>query len=205
MAKFYIGSSSPNRDEKKEDQTREERGKRPRDGEPRKKAFEVANIVFKETFFKPLPKIIDKPYFFRPETMAPSKRNQKYRSLQLKEYIDEERTRREAYDAVRPKHRVKRQATKEGEMDPKDYQLIHGFLDFDGDNELRLFLAKDKKYPVMQEAKAKDLWKKLEDKYIAKSVENHLYLKKKLFRFQYHLGISMIEHLNDYNKNLANL
>ena len=36
-------------------------------------------------------------------------------------------------------------------------------------------------------------------------MENHLYLKKKLFHFQYHASISMFEHLNDYNKILANL
>ena len=57
----------------------------------------------------------------------------------------------------------------------------------------------------MRETEAKELWKKLEDKYMTKSVENRLYLKKKLFRFQYHASISMFEHLNDYNKILANL
>ena len=36
-------------------------------------------------------------------------------------------------------------------------------------------------------------------------MENRLYLKKKLFRFQYHVHISMSEHLNDYNKILADL
>ena len=45
----------------------------------------------------------------------------------------------------------------------------------------------------------------LEDKYMTKSVENHLYLKKNLFHFQYCAGISMSKHLNDYNKKLADL
>ena len=40
---------------------------------------------------------------------------------------------------------------------------------------------------------------------MTKSVENHLYLKKKLFRFQYHAGISMSKHLNDYNKIIVDL
>ena len=40
---------------------------------------------------------------------------------------------------------------------------------------------------------------------MSKSVENCLYLKNELFRFQYHVGISMSMHLNDYNKILANL
>ena len=48
---------------------------------------------------------------------------------------------------------------------------------------IRLCLAKDQKYFFMRETKAKELWKMLEDKYMTKSVENCLYLKKKLFRF----------------------
>ncbi|TXG46509.1 hypothetical protein EZV62_027989 [Acer yangbiense] len=50
---------------------------------------------------------------------------------------------------------------------------------------IRLCLAKDQKYFVMKETMASSLWKKLEDKYMTKSIENRLYLKKKLFRFQY--------------------
>ncbi|KAK3225144.1 hypothetical protein Dsin_005006 [Dipteronia sinensis] len=50
---------------------------------------------------------------------------------------------------------------------------------------IRLCLAKDHKYFVMKETMALSLWKKLEDKYMTKSIENRLYLKKKLFRFQY--------------------
>ena len=57
----------------------------------------------------------------------------------------------------------------------------------------------------MRETKAKEFRKKLEDKYMTKSVENRLYLKKKLFRFQYRAGISMSKHFNDYKKILADL
>ncbi|XP_058192053.1 uncharacterized protein LOC131309434 [Rhododendron vialii] len=70
---------------------------------------------------------------------------------------------------------------------------------------IRLCLAKDQKYFVMRETKAKDLWKKLEDKFMTKSVENRLYSKKKLFRFQFRAGSSMNEHLSDFNKILADL
>lgn len=70
---------------------------------------------------------------------------------------------------------------------------------------IRLCLARDQKYFVMWETKAKDLWKKFKDKFMTKNVGNHLYLKKKLFCFQYRLGVSTIEHLNDYNKILADL
>lgn len=38
-----------------------------------------------------------------------------------------------------------------------------------------------------------------------KNVGNHFYLKKKLFHFQYCSGVSMIKHLNDSNKILADL
>jgi len=36
-------------------------------------------------------------------------------------------------------------------------------------------------------------------------VENKLYLKKKLFRFDYKKGISMAEHLDDFNKIITDL
>ncbi|KAM2859524.1 hypothetical protein COP2_024947 [Malus domestica] len=70
---------------------------------------------------------------------------------------------------------------------------------------IRSFLDKELKYPYMKETSAKELWTKLEEKYMTKSAENRLFLKKRLFRFQYRLGISMHEHLNDYNKILADL
>ncbi|KAJ8899013.1 hypothetical protein K2173_008836 [Erythroxylum novogranatense] len=67
------------------------------------------------------------------------------------------------------------------------------------------WLTRELKYPYMKETSAKELWTKLEEKYMTKSAENRLFLKKQLFRFQYHPGISMHEHLNDYNKILADL
>lgn len=57
----------------------------------------------------------------------------------------------------------------------------------------------------MKETLTKELLKKLEDKYMMKSIENWLYLKKQLFWFQYKEGNSMSEHLNDFNKILADL
>lgn len=70
---------------------------------------------------------------------------------------------------------------------------------------IRLCLAKDQKYSVMKETNVKDLWKKLDDKHMTKSIENRLYLKKKFFWFQYKEGILMSEYLNDFNKTLADL
>ena len=57
----------------------------------------------------------------------------------------------------------------------------------------------------MNKMKAQELWKKFEHKYMTKSMENRLYLKKKLFCFQDRKGISLFQHLNDYNKILADL
>ncbi|KAF3950225.1 hypothetical protein CMV_023988 [Castanea mollissima] len=98
------------------------------------------------------------------------------------------------------------------ELDITLEDKIEGMSDKDWENinrqacgTIRLCLAKNQKYFVMRETNAIELWKKLEDKYMTKSVENCLYLKKKLFRFQYRAGISMSEHLNDYNKILADL
>ena len=59
-----------------------------------------------------------------------------------------------------------------------------------------LCVAKDQKHFVMRETRAKKLWRKLEDTYMTKSVENWLYIKKRLFCFQYHEFISMYEHVN---------
>ena len=67
------------------------------------------------------------------------------------------------------------------EMSTKDWEKINR----QACGTIRLCLAKDQKYFVIRETKAKELWKKLEDKFITKSVENRLYLKKKLFRFEF--------------------
>ena len=72
-------------------------------------------------------------------------------------------------------------------------------------SSIRLCLAKDQKYFVMHETVAKDLWRKLEDNYMTKSVENRLYLKKKLFKFTYKDDTSMHNHLDAYDKILVNL
>ena len=92
------------------------------------------------------------------------------------------------------------------EAKPKDMSNEDwSFVNRQACGTIRLCLAKDQKYFVMKETLATSLWKKLEDKYMTKSVENRLYLKKKLFRFQYKKGTPMIEHLDNFNKILADL
>ncbi|KAG8492015.1 hypothetical protein CXB51_015325 [Gossypium anomalum] len=70
---------------------------------------------------------------------------------------------------------------------------------------IRLCLAKEQKYSVMRETSTKKLWDTLEEKFLTKSLENRLYMKKKLFRFTYAPGMSMNDHMNSFNKILADL
>lgn len=72
-------------------------------------------------------------------------------------------------------------------------------------SSIRLCLVKEEKYTFTEYDIAKELWKALEDKFMTKSIENRLYLKKRLFRFNYKKGISMNEHLNNFNKILTDL
>ena len=57
----------------------------------------------------------------------------------------------------------------------------------------------------MKETSVKMLWDKLKNKYMTKSVENWLYLKRKLSHFQYNQGTFMNENLNSFNKILVDL
>ncbi|GMP53679.1 hypothetical protein CsSME_00019075 [Camellia sinensis var. sinensis] len=72
-------------------------------------------------------------------------------------------------------------------------------------SSIRLCLAKEEKYAFTEYDIAKKLWKALEDKFMTKSIENRLYLRKRLFRFDYIKGISMNEHLNNFNKIITDL
>ena len=55
----------------------------------------------------------------------------------------------------------------------------------------------------MRETSAKKLWEALKEKYMKKSLENKLYIEKKLYCFTYTPGISMNDHVNSFNKILA--
>lgn len=57
----------------------------------------------------------------------------------------------------------------------------------------------------MKETMARELWNKLENKYLTKGIENKLFLKRKFFSFRYVEGTSMPEHLNNLNKILVDL
>ncbi|KAM1232702.1 hypothetical protein ACFX13_002545 [Malus domestica] len=70
---------------------------------------------------------------------------------------------------------------------------------------ISLCLATPQKYFVMREMSSKSLWQKLEDKYMTKSIENRLHLKKQLYRFQYKEDMKMITHLDSFNKLIVDL
>jgi hypothetical protein len=57
----------------------------------------------------------------------------------------------------------------------------------------------------MKETMARELWNKLENKYLTKGIENKLFLNRKFFSFKYVEGTSMPEHLNNLNKILVDL
>ena len=57
----------------------------------------------------------------------------------------------------------------------------------------------------MRETSTKKLWEVLKEKYMKKSLENRLYMKKILYRFTYESNMSMNDHVNSFNKILADL
>ena len=57
----------------------------------------------------------------------------------------------------------------------------------------------------MNESSAKSIWKILASKYLTKSVENRLHLKRRLYHFKLKGEISISDHINNYTKLLADL
>ena len=60
-------------------------------------------------------------------------------------------------------------------------------------------------YYLMREISAVSIWKILDDKYMTNIIENRLYLKKKLFRYEYVKSMSMTEHIDEFNKIISDL
>ncbi|KAK8954443.1 hypothetical protein KSP39_PZI002550 [Platanthera zijinensis] len=70
---------------------------------------------------------------------------------------------------------------------------------------IRNCLTQEIKYRVMLETCAGNLWSTLENKYLTKNMENRLYMKRRLYRFQMRHGVSIDEHLSEFTKLLADL
>jgi len=70
---------------------------------------------------------------------------------------------------------------------------------------IRSSLAQDIKYQVLYETSARQLWEILKKKYLTKSIESRLQLKRRLYHFQMKIGLSINEHMNNYIKLLTDL
>jgi cell division cycle protein 20 (cofactor of APC complex) len=66
-------------------------------------------------------------------------------------------------------------------------------------------LVKDQKHAFLEQNSAKELWQALENKLMKKSIENHLYLTKRIFHLKYKKGTFMSDHLNNFNKMIVDL
>jgi len=71
-------------------------------------------------------------------------------------------------------------------------------------NVIRSCLTQDLKYDMMNETSAKSIWEILAGKYLTKSVENRLHLRR-LNCFQLKRGTFISDHINIYTKLLADL
>ena len=70
---------------------------------------------------------------------------------------------------------------------------------------IKSYLTQDIKYHVLRETSARQLWKIPEKKYLTKSIESRLQLKRWLYRFQMKRAFSIDEHMNNYTKLLTDL
>ena len=66
-------------------------------------------------------------------------------------------------------------------------------------------LSQDIKYHELHETSVRQLWEILQKKYLTKSIESRLQLKRRLYRFQMKGGLSIDEHMNSYTKLLTDL
>ena len=73
-------------------------------------------------------------------------------------------------------------------------------LDLQACSTIRLCLEKEIMYNVMRETSAVSLWEKLETLYMAKSLTSKLYLKRQLYSFRMKEGVTINEHLCEFNK-----
>jgi len=70
---------------------------------------------------------------------------------------------------------------------------------------IRSCLTQDIKYHVLYVMSAVKIWVILEKKYLMKSIESRLLLKRRLYHFQLKKGLSIAEHMNNHTKLLTDL
>ena len=70
---------------------------------------------------------------------------------------------------------------------------------------IRLCLADDMMYHVMDDESSTRIWLKLESRYMSKSLSNKLYLKQKLYGLKMMEGSDLSQHLNVFNQIINDL
>jgi len=70
---------------------------------------------------------------------------------------------------------------------------------------IRSYLTQDIKYRVLHETFTMKMWEIFEKKYLTKSIESRLLLKRRLYRFQLKKGLSIAEHMDNYTKLFTDL
>ena len=68
---------------------------------------------------------------------------------------------------------------------------------------IKFCLTQDVKYYVLYETSARKIWEIFEKKYLTKSIEIRMHLKRKLYHFQLKKGLFIDEHTNNYTNILA--
>ena len=70
---------------------------------------------------------------------------------------------------------------------------------------IRLCLADDVMYHVIDEESPAEVWLKLESRYMSKSLTNKLYLKQKLYGLKMSEGSDLSQHINLFNQIIGDL
>jgi len=70
---------------------------------------------------------------------------------------------------------------------------------------IRSYLTQVIKYYALHKTSARQLWEILEERYLTKSVELQVQLKRRLYRFQMKRECSINKHMNNYTKLLTEL
>ena len=70
---------------------------------------------------------------------------------------------------------------------------------------IRLCLSDDVMYHVMDEDSPVEVWKKLESRYMSKSLTNKLYLKQKLYGLKMAESADLSQHINVFNQIISDL
>nr|KYP39598.1 Retrovirus-related Pol polyprotein from transposon TNT 1-94 [Cajanus cajan] len=70
---------------------------------------------------------------------------------------------------------------------------------------IRSCLSREQKYAFCKETSASKLMTELEEKFLKKSSQNKLHMKKRLFRFTYIPGATMNDHITSFNQLVADL